>query len=210
MRSSPTSGRMRRPGARSQEPGARSQEPGARSQEPGGVGVAQVVSTDVEVDAGLGDGRQSDAGAEGVARDRGAVAGGEQQIAGTQVPRVVKGFRRSRRPLDRRRVRQRPWHLHPCCAAGAARHPSTARASPRRFGLSAARRGDTGTASGRPTGRAWGRLRSSGGRGRVRCTRGRPSRPAPENPDDHQPNTRHGPGRGLGHPRGHGRADAPQ
>ena len=59
-------------------------EVGAAGEEPGGVGVAQVVDADVEVDAAGLDGGQPDAGAEGVAGDRGAVAGGEQQVVGTE------------------------------------------------------------------------------------------------------------------------------
>ena len=46
--------------------------------------MAEVVDADVEVDAGGFDGGQPDAGAEGVAGDRGAVAGREQQVTGLE------------------------------------------------------------------------------------------------------------------------------
>ena len=45
-------------------------EVGAAGQEPGGVGVAEVVDADVEVDAAGFDGREPDVGAEAVAGDR--------------------------------------------------------------------------------------------------------------------------------------------
>ena len=61
-------------------------EVGPAGEEPGGVGVAEVVDADVEVDSGGFDGGAPDAGAEGVPGDRGALAGREQQIVGTQAP----------------------------------------------------------------------------------------------------------------------------
>ena len=48
--------------------------------------MAEVVDADVGVDTGGLDCGQPDAGAECVPRDRGAVAGGEQQIVGTEAP----------------------------------------------------------------------------------------------------------------------------
>jgi hypothetical protein len=59
-------------------------EVGAAGEQPGGVGMAQVVNADVEVDSRRGDGRQPDAGAEGVTRDRVPGAGREQQVAGSE------------------------------------------------------------------------------------------------------------------------------
>jgi hypothetical protein len=61
-------------------------EVGAAGEEPGGVGVAQVVDADVEVDPGCCDGGSPDAGAEGVPRYGGALAGGEQQIVWPEPP----------------------------------------------------------------------------------------------------------------------------
>ena len=61
-------------------------EVGAAGEQPGGVGVAQVVDADVEVDARGGDGGSPDPGAEGVPGDGGAVAGGEQQVTGPEPP----------------------------------------------------------------------------------------------------------------------------
>jgi hypothetical protein len=55
-------------------------EVGAAGEQPAGVGVADVVDTDVEVDPGGGDSRQPDTGAEGVAGERGPGAGREQQV----------------------------------------------------------------------------------------------------------------------------------
>ena len=61
-------------------------EVGTAGEQPGGMSVAEVMDADVEVDSGDLDGGQPDAGAEGVPRDRGALAGREQQIVGTQAP----------------------------------------------------------------------------------------------------------------------------
>ena len=55
-------------------------EVGAAGEEPGGVGVAEVVDADVEVDAGGLDGGLPDAGAEGVAGDGGADPGTPAQL----------------------------------------------------------------------------------------------------------------------------------
>jgi hypothetical protein len=62
------------------EVGSFGQQPAASSQQPGGVGVAQVVHPDREVDAGGGDGGLPNPGAEGVAGERAAGGGGEEQL----------------------------------------------------------------------------------------------------------------------------------
>ena len=53
---------------------------GAAGEEPGGVGVAEVVDADLEVDPRSGDGGSPHPSAERVPGDGGAVAGGEQQV----------------------------------------------------------------------------------------------------------------------------------
>src|SRR5680860_1260345 len=55
-------------------------EVGPSGEQPGGVSVAQVVDPYVEVHPRRGDGGSPDAGAEGVPREGGALAGGEQQV----------------------------------------------------------------------------------------------------------------------------------
>ena len=57
--------------------------------------MAEVVDADVEVDSGGPDGGQPDAGAEGVPRDRGAVAG-EQQSVRTQASESIRSASWSR------------------------------------------------------------------------------------------------------------------
>ena len=57
---------------------------GSAGEQPGGVGVAQIVDADTEVDAAGFDGGGPGAGTEGVAGDGGAVAGGEQQVVGAE------------------------------------------------------------------------------------------------------------------------------
>ena len=80
-------------------------EVGASGEEPGGLGVAEVVDADVEVDTGGLDGGQPDAGAEGVPRDRGAVAGGDIRSSGPRCREVIESVswatRSSGKPMVR-------------------------------------------------------------------------------------------------------------
>jgi len=56
----------------------------AACEQPGGVGVAQVVNSDVEVDSRRLDGGSPDAGAEGVPGEGVSVVGGEEQVTGLE------------------------------------------------------------------------------------------------------------------------------
>jgi hypothetical protein len=57
---------------------------GGADLQPGGVGVADVVDADFEIDFGPTHGLQPDSGAERGPRDRSALAGREQQVVGSQ------------------------------------------------------------------------------------------------------------------------------
>ena len=59
-------------------------EVGSAGEQPGRMGMAEVVNTDLEVHARGGHGGAPDPGAEGVARDRCALTGGEQQVTRTE------------------------------------------------------------------------------------------------------------------------------
>jgi len=66
-------------------------EVGTAGEQPGGVRVPEVVDAYVEVDPGCFDGGSPDAGAEGVAGDRCAVAGREEQVTGLEAPLLDVG-----------------------------------------------------------------------------------------------------------------------
>src|SRR5680860_1289081 len=59
-------------------------EVGASGEQPGCVSVAQVVDADGEVDPRRGNGRSPYPGTEGVPGEGGALAGGEQQVTGSE------------------------------------------------------------------------------------------------------------------------------
>ena len=80
-------------------------EVGAAGEEPGGVGVAEVVDSDVEVDAGGFDGGQPGPGAEGVPRDRVRSRVANSRSSGATRRVVIESVSSATRSAERPMVR---------------------------------------------------------------------------------------------------------